>query len=127
MKSRYQWYKEETEKQPWYRGVWGRMNVPKHSFTSWLAMHRKLLTKDRLLKLKISQDSACTICGIQRETVEHLFFECKYSEECLKRLLIWMQRGTIKHDLKGRWRRIPRGIHGKKCREFATAVITTII
>ncbi|XP_019261814.1 PREDICTED: uncharacterized protein LOC109239681 [Nicotiana attenuata] len=87
----------------------------------------KLLTKEQLLKLKISQDSGCLICGNQVETVEHLFFECKLLEECLRRMVVWMQRGTTKHDLKGIWRRITRGVHGKNCREFITAVIAALI
>ncbi|XP_070034924.1 uncharacterized protein [Nicotiana tomentosiformis] len=101
--------------------------MPKRCFTSWLAMHRKLLTKDRLLRLKISQDNWCIICGSQPETVEHLFFECKFSAACLQMLLKLVQKGTIKNDVKGVWHRSIRAVKGKKCRALITAMTAVLI
>ncbi|XP_019238011.1 PREDICTED: uncharacterized protein LOC109218132 [Nicotiana attenuata] len=104
IQSGYQWYKGEVEIKPW-----------------------KLLTKERMQKLKLCQDSDCLICGRHKETVEHLFFECKLSEECLKELLKWMKKGTTKTDLEGIWRRIIRGTQGKRCREYTTAIVAALI
>ncbi|XP_062074820.1 uncharacterized protein LOC133778814 [Humulus lupulus] len=81
---------EEQEKVTWYREVWNRYNVPKHSFITWLAIQNRLQTKDRLVSFHISQDSTCIFCGENAETVTHLFFECEFSARCFVEIKKWL-------------------------------------
>lgn len=42
-------------------------------------LHRTLFTNSRLLKMKIVESGLCTFCLANRETLEHLFWECPFS------------------------------------------------
>ncbi|KAL2904550.1 LINE-1 retrotransposable element ORF2 protein [Bienertia sinuspersici] len=53
VKKVYQIMKGETEKVQWCRNVWERWSIPKHSFSSWLAIQDKLRTKARLVQFGI--------------------------------------------------------------------------
>nr|XP_009781722.1 PREDICTED: uncharacterized protein LOC104230578 [Nicotiana sylvestris] len=75
-KSGYPWKQGRRDSWSHGRWVWDRNNIPKHSFICWLAMHRRLLTRERLATLGICQKDHCVICGEEAETIDHLFFEC---------------------------------------------------
>ena len=34
-------------------------------------------TKDKLMKMKITPDDKWPLCGVEKETIEHLFIYCK--------------------------------------------------
>jgi hypothetical protein len=40
----------------------------------WLACHRKLATKDRLIRFEMIQDSSCSLCCNADESINHLLF-----------------------------------------------------
>ena len=63
----------------WKHIVWYSGNIPKASFILWLAVKKKLGTQDRFPLLP--QGNLCLLCNIQRETHDHLFFECHYSSQ----------------------------------------------
>lgn len=88
--SGYKWRRGDREKWSWRKWIWGKGILPKHSFFSWLALHGRLLKKDRLWSIGLSQDKKCLICEIEWETVEHLFFECVYSKTCLQNIFQWI-------------------------------------
>uniref|UniRef100_A0A803PM74 Reverse transcriptase zinc-binding domain-containing protein n=1 Tax=Cannabis sativa TaxID=3483 RepID=A0A803PM74_CANSA len=46
----------------WCNEVWGRFNIPKHSFILWLAIQNRLKTKDRLQRFQIVNDATCNLC-----------------------------------------------------------------
>ncbi|XP_020254117.1 uncharacterized protein LOC109831192 [Asparagus officinalis] len=76
---------------PWYKTVWGGLNVPKHSFISWLAIQNRLLTQDRLLKRGIISSNQCCLCtGQISESRDHLFFECTFSSYIWNSIMDWM-------------------------------------
>ncbi|XP_020250863.1 uncharacterized protein LOC109828245 [Asparagus officinalis] len=76
---------------PWYKTVWGGLNVPKHSFISWLAIQNRLLTQDRLLKRGIISSNQCCLCSGQiTESRDHLFFECTFSSYIWNSIMDWM-------------------------------------
>lgn len=74
----------------WSRLVWLRASIPKHRYIFWLAMLGKLKTKARLMIMGIIDDESCPICHVNKESIEHLFFECKFSSYCLSLLSTWL-------------------------------------
>ncbi|GJR73882.1 RNA-directed DNA polymerase, eukaryota, reverse transcriptase zinc-binding domain protein [Tanacetum coccineum] len=43
-------FREEHEKLDWEKIIWFSRCIPKHSFISWIAMHQRLSTQDRIIK-----------------------------------------------------------------------------
>ncbi|XP_019238531.1 PREDICTED: uncharacterized protein LOC109218607 [Nicotiana attenuata] len=127
IKSGYIWRLGRTEKWPWSRWIWNKRNIPKHSFICWLAGHGRLLTRMRMRKMGITQDTMCTICDRAPETVEHLFFECQFSKECMKIIVNWLSIGIQNFTLQGIWRRLTRGIKGEECRNQMNAILVALI
>ncbi|XP_021759142.1 uncharacterized protein LOC110724052 [Chenopodium quinoa] len=52
---------------------------PKSIFVTWLAILDRLVTKDRLLVWQIPCDPCCFFYAGVDENVNHLFFDCSYS------------------------------------------------
>lgn len=59
--------------QPWHIIIW-RNNVPRWSFVLWLAVLRRLSTKDRLKARGMQIDGVCCLCNFEEETQECFFF-----------------------------------------------------
>lgn len=55
--------------------------------------------QESLVKMNVAH-----ICGVAKETIEHLSFEYKYSRMCLNKLLQWLGKGVCMHDITGIWR-----------------------
>nr|XP_033513248.1 uncharacterized protein LOC117277926 [Nicotiana tomentosiformis] len=72
--------------------VWTALAQPKNRFIMWLAVQRRLLTKERMLKLHIQlEDSSCYLCNCQvLETNEHLFKEYDWSKLVWQVVLQWI-------------------------------------
>lgn len=53
-----------------------RKNVarPRALHTTWMTCHEKLPTKERLKIFQIIHEDICSLCKLEIETVEHLFF-----------------------------------------------------
>ncbi|XP_074301399.1 uncharacterized protein LOC141632786 [Silene latifolia] len=84
----YKWLRGDNPDVSWHSGIWNSVNLPKHYFIGWLAMRQRLLTKDRLCSMFGSIEEGCDLCGTDKETHSHLFFQCPYSNRCLH-LLSW--------------------------------------
>ena len=92
----------------WYKAVWFSQCNPRWAFTLWMAIKRKLLTKDRMMKW-CSDTLLCPLCKITNDSHNHLFFQCEYSIEvwkCLKKYIkvtnipeIWDQIVLMMEDL----------------------------
>ncbi|KAK9749742.1 hypothetical protein RND81_02G146900 [Saponaria officinalis] len=80
----YQWLCPTDEVVPWYPKIWTRMCLPKHSFISWLYMHMRLQTRERMCKFGYAGDICCCLCADSVENIRHLFFVCPYSAICLQ-------------------------------------------
>ena len=74
----------------WSRMVWLRASIPKHRYIFWLAMLGKLKIRDRLKIMGVLDDESCPMCHVSKESIEHLFFGCKFSSYCLSLLLAWL-------------------------------------
>ena len=65
----------------WSKLVWFSQNIPKFAFIFWLAIQGKLTTHDRLRKWGSYDLMVCSLCYKERDSHEHLFFKCKFSNE----------------------------------------------
>ncbi|XP_058747022.1 uncharacterized protein LOC131620011 [Vicia villosa] len=74
-----------------WRAIFRRNVVrPRASFTTWLVCHGRLATKDRLKKFNMIRDSKCSFCLAEEESITHLFFACRYTNEIWKQILDWI-------------------------------------
>lgn len=69
---------------PWFEAVWHSLSIPKCAFFMWLALKRRLLTKDKMQSFGMQVNPSCMLCQGNTETVEHLFTSCPYSNLVLK-------------------------------------------
>ncbi|XP_020262607.1 uncharacterized protein LOC109838583 [Asparagus officinalis] len=75
---------------PWHSIVWEKLNYPKHSFVSWLAVQDRLLTQDKLINRGIVNNNNCSLCT-DTENRNHLFFECCFSRDVWIMVMEWLQ------------------------------------
>ncbi|XP_076891961.1 uncharacterized protein LOC143543541 [Bidens hawaiensis] len=62
--------------------IWFSQAIPRHAFFLWQATKERLPTQDRLYAWKVlAQDKYCALCNQQRDSHNHLFFECSYSRK----------------------------------------------
>ncbi|GJZ56882.1 reverse transcriptase zinc-binding domain-containing protein [Tanacetum coccineum] len=76
------WYsiRPRNLKVDWYNVVWFNTCIPRHAFTLWLIIKRKLKTQDLIFSWDVSSalGNVCSPCEIQSDSHEHLFFECPF-------------------------------------------------
>lgn len=73
--------------QNWAQIIWKPFIPPKSSFVLWLGQRGRLLTRERLDFLHI--DQTCGFCGLEIETVRHLFFTCPMSRAIWQPVRAW--------------------------------------
>ncbi|XP_013751229.1 uncharacterized protein LOC106453535 [Brassica napus] len=69
----------------WCKGLF-KHHTPKFAFFTWLALHNRLSTGDRMLQWNAGVSSACIFCN-QFETRDHIFFSCTYSAAVWSQLM----------------------------------------
>ncbi|XP_074300300.1 uncharacterized protein LOC141631540 [Silene latifolia] len=89
---KYAWWLANKQDHLW-------LNVPKWAFIFWAVMHRRLLTKDRLIRMGITSDSLCEICLVQHEDHIHLFGGCDYFKNCCRILQQSLKISTFPQDM----------------------------
>ncbi|XP_062103391.1 uncharacterized protein LOC133814450 [Humulus lupulus] len=70
--------------------VWNRLSISKHRFILWLSVLDRLQVKERLHRFKIAHDDQCVVCGMSKETRDHLFFDCHLSNLSFLRIKEWL-------------------------------------
>ena len=55
-------------------------------------LHRKIATNDFLYKIGIKQTDSCSFCEEQKETLVHLFWTCKYTQNFWKSMFEWISQ-----------------------------------
>ncbi|XP_062081240.1 uncharacterized protein LOC133786042 [Humulus lupulus] len=95
--------------------IWDRMSSPKHKFIAWLALKKRLQTKDRLRRFGFNIDTCCVLCGQVTESHEHLFYGCAFSTRCIHEVLNWLGIGNNLCQLRGIVNWVRRCGHSK-CR-----------
>ncbi|XP_060200597.1 uncharacterized protein LOC132628856 [Lycium barbarum] len=77
------------QKVSWRKLICNNHGSPKWVFILYLALNRRLYTRDRLKKWGITNQVACPLCGTEPETIDHLFFQCSFSAAVWEKLLMW--------------------------------------
>ena len=73
----------------WRKMICNNPAPPYCLFGTWLAIHARLPTCDRLNKVGIHYDQLYILCKKENETHPHLFFKCEYSEAVWTSILQW--------------------------------------
>ncbi|KAK3185057.1 hypothetical protein Dsin_032343 [Dipteronia sinensis] len=60
----------------WWRDVWSRFIPPSRSALIWRLMLNSLPTKDRLCRSRVLVGFSLQFCGVNSESVDHLFLYC---------------------------------------------------
>lgn len=78
---------------PWYILIWFKRYVLRYSFITWIAIKRKFMTREKLLRLNLALCHNYVLCDQEREDMNHFFFKCEFSVFIWKKLLrlyIWV-------------------------------------
>ncbi|XP_074306047.1 uncharacterized protein LOC141641275 [Silene latifolia] len=89
--SGYNWLRTSFPKVPWRFICWNPLNVPKTAFIYWASLHKKLLTRDRLVQMGICSDVNCCLCDTAPESHDHLFQDCDFTRRCMNLLQLKLQ------------------------------------
>lgn len=104
----YDFYRPKGRFQLCMKDLWKPCLLPKHAFILWLGVKGRLLTKDRITYLEL--EGYCDLCSVSLETLDHLFFECRFSLSIWEQIKKWLgiRRSTLNSAIK--WlRREARG------------------
>ncbi|KAM6592906.1 hypothetical protein CsatA_000609 [Cannabis sativa] len=107
----------------WDKIVWNRFNIPKHSFIAWLVMLGKLKTKERLMRFRVIEEDLCLLCKDSSETIEHMFYSCTFSTNCLFKIKEWLCWEVTAVSLKT----ICRWLSKARCNGFKKKVYTAVV
>ncbi|XP_048489829.1 uncharacterized protein LOC125491787 [Beta vulgaris subsp. vulgaris] len=86
----YERLRREKDHVTWDTIIWNIFNVPKHRFILRFVIQEKMQTTKKLAKIGISSTDHCLICDAEPESHIHLFFQRRYSTECLKAIKSWL-------------------------------------
>lgn len=96
--------REEGLQCSWAPGVWFSQPTPKFAFMTWLAIHDRLSTMDRISRWSRGVDQTCVLCRSSDESRSHLFFECSFSSQVWEYLV----KGILHTDYTVKWDEIVR-------------------
>lgn len=63
----------------WAHIVWHKKFILRHAVTLWLALKKRLNTRDKLVRYGVTLNSRCVHCSNGEEDINHFFFKCEYS------------------------------------------------
>ncbi|XP_016491274.1 uncharacterized protein LOC107810954 [Nicotiana tabacum] len=90
----------DCPKVEWRRLICSNHGAPRWTFILYLAIYKRLLTKDRVAQL-ISVDSlVCPLCNDRNESADHVFFSCHYSFAIWDKLLQWQGINRVSGEWK---------------------------
>lgn len=81
----------EVQTWPWAKILCQTVAPAKCVFIVWLLLHGKLATCQYLQHIGIAVDATCSLCGVENETLDHLFFDCRVSRRVWKDVMQWCQ------------------------------------
>lgn len=94
----------------WYKAVRFKHATPRFAFITWVAMHGRLATGDRMKSWNITVDASCVLCQEPLESTTHLFFECAYSAQVWKALM----KGILQDQYSVNWENLIRLVTGRQ-------------
>lgn len=90
VKKSYAAIKGVADKVNWRSIISKNAEAPTVLFIAWIVLQAKLRTKDVVARWNSTIDQKCSLCESQGETRDHLLFECNYSSEIWKNILVWI-------------------------------------
>lgn len=81
----------QLPKVPWKGLMYHNQAIPKAIFTTWMYLHGRLLTTDRLIPWGIIMDTTCCLCSLATKTIHHLFTDCRYTRQIWIKIESWLQ------------------------------------
>ncbi|CAA7043519.1 unnamed protein product [Microthlaspi erraticum] len=99
-KATWEFIRQHSPTQSWHKALWFKENIPRCTFISWLALLRRLPTRDRLRRWGMNVSPDCVLCSAHLETHHHLFFECSFSASLWQRFAsaIWSKPPSDLHS-----------------------------
>ncbi|XP_074301526.1 uncharacterized protein LOC141632927 [Silene latifolia] len=97
--SGYNWLRTSFPNVLWRFICWNPLNIPKTAFIYWASLHKKLLTRDRLVQMGICSDVNCCLCDTAPESHDHLFQECDFTRRCMNLLQLKLQFSCPTDDI----------------------------
>ncbi|XP_060170867.1 uncharacterized protein LOC132601823 [Lycium barbarum] len=85
----YKQIRGDYPKVEWSRVVCNNQSCPKWVFITYLALKKRLYTRDWLDYWGIHTCLLCPLCEVEVERHQHLFFQCNYSTQVWQKLLAW--------------------------------------
>lgn len=90
-------FHEHAQEVGWHWVLWQKYAIPKHAMLSWLAIHVRLATTDRLSRFANKTFQVWAECAIK--THQHLFFACPIACEIIKKVMQRMLLPLPVYDL----------------------------
>ncbi|XP_058769613.1 uncharacterized protein LOC131643413 [Vicia villosa] len=90
-------FRGERPSMNWRKLFYQNHARPRARFTLWLTVLERLPTKDRLEKIGIHIDGKCLACD-NVETVNHIFFACRFTQHIWSTLINWIGYPIRRHD-----------------------------
>ena len=87
---------------------------PRSRFIAWLAFNNRLKTKHRLKLVGVLDSYTCPICKMKSEAVNHLFFQCPFSQKCVDKLKEWFEINSKMETVEKTLGRNQLGCHKRK-------------
>ncbi|XP_010684994.2 uncharacterized protein LOC104899492 [Beta vulgaris subsp. vulgaris] len=128
IKEGYKWLQGESRNVPWSKWVWNRYNIPKHSVIAWMATLGKLITKAHLFGIGVVTEKMCLMCGLQEESIEHCFFQRKYSLQCYVKICRRLKLSATPMDhINSSWKKWSRKYACKRKKSTCLVVLAALV
>ena len=59
-------------------------------------LHSRIITNEKLYKMKISDSNICKICTTEIETIKHAFIECKKAKDLWAKIEKWLKDNVFR-------------------------------
>ncbi|KAL0910547.1 hypothetical protein M5K25_021541 [Dendrobium thyrsiflorum] len=92
-------YHSSLQTVSWHHMVWHKKYALRYSATAWMAFKGGLKTADILNARGIISSNTCCFCHLENESMAHLFFECSFTFNIIKKFLPWLGNLLMKPNL----------------------------
>ncbi|XP_010695394.1 uncharacterized protein LOC104908041 [Beta vulgaris subsp. vulgaris] len=124
IKKAYNHLQEGFDRVSWRRLICNNQATPKSKFILWMALLNRLATTDRISKWKRDCNTLCKLCGVQEESVQHLFFECEYSKSIWNAVLQYIELSPV-NTAVGELRRVVQKARSKRSKDKLFVMLYT--
>ena len=69
--------------------LWNHVSIPRVCFILWFVMSMSLRTRDKLVQMGVIDENVCLMCNATPESIDHPFFQCAFSMQCLQVIEQW--------------------------------------